>query len=245
MTNGFTWLSSPSNLIVKKQKQEEEGGVINRFTGSATVGGPSFRSTLKRSTVPVEFRFELAARLGTTRRGSATKEKPGPSATGNRKERGGEQVRESSRKRPKLDELGGGGKNGEVGFVEPTSTSRLSERKDAHRDQIGSRTSARKGSINLRSNISSAGTGMSRSKRRPLIVPEEFRFSTEQRAKDREEFDKGVREKQEEMERRLEEERAAKAVEEEREMKEMRKRTVPKASGIPEWYAAMPKRKAG
>ena len=212
--------------------------MIKRSTGSA-VGGPSFRSTLKRSTVPVEFRFELAARLGTGR-GSARRENPGPSASGNEKEGGGDQVRaSSSRKRPKLDVLGEGGKNGEVGVGEPTSSSRL---KDVHRDQIGSGTGAWKGKTHLRSNISSAGT---RSQRKPLIVPEGFRFSTEQRAKEREEFDRGVRVKQEEKERRLEEERAAKAVEEEQEMKEMRKRAVPKASGIPEWYAAMPKRKAG
>lgn len=236
MTNGFTWPSSPLNLIVIKIQQEEEGGVINRFTGSV-VGGPSFHSTLKRSTVPVEFRFELAARLGTSR-GSAAKENPGPGASGNSKERGEHKATASSRKRPKLAELRGG-KNGEVGFAEPASSSGSSETKDVHRDQIGSRTGAWKGNTHLRSDISSL------SKRRPLIVPEGFKFSTEQRAKDREEFDRAVRVKQEEKERQLEEERAAKAIEEEREIKEMRKRAVPKASSVPGWYAGMPKRKAG
>lgn len=216
-----------------KIQQKEEGGVTNRTVGDV-VGGPSFRSTLKRSTVPVEFRFELATRLGTSR-GSAVRENPEPSASGNRKEREGHKVTAGSRKRPKLGELGGG-ENGE-----PPSSSRLRERKDVHRDQIGSRTSARKGNTHLRSNISS---GARRSKRKPLIVPEEFKFSTEQRAKEREVFDKSVRVKQEEKERRLEEERAARAVEEECEMKEMRRRAVPKANCVPEWYAAMPKRKA-
>ena len=186
--------------------------------------------------MPVEFRFELAGRLGTSR-GSAAKEKLGPRGSGNSKERGGDH----SRKRPKLGELRGG-KNGEVGFVKPTSSSRLSEGKDGHPDQIGSHTGAWKGKTRLRSNISS-GSRTGGRKRKALIIPEEFKFSTEKRAKDREEFDKGVRVKQEEKDRRLEEERAAKAVEEEREIKEMRKRAVPKASTVPEWYAAMPKRK--
>jgi len=78
-----------------------------------------------------------------------------------------------------------------------------------------------------------------------LVIPEGFRFSTEQRAKEREKFDEGVRVKQKEKERELEEERAAKAVEDERGIKEMRRRAVPKANSIPEWYARMPKKKAG
>ena len=189
------------------------------------MGGPPFRPTLKRSTVPVEFRFELAARLGTSR-GSTAKEKPSAS----RREETG-----NSRKRPRVGELGGASE-------EPLS-SRLRETED---DQTGrSHASAWKGKACSRSNNSSA-TSMGRSKgRTPLIVPGEFRFSTEQRARDRERFDEGVRAKQKEKEQQLEEDRAAKAVEEERETREMRKRAVPKANAVPEWYATMPKRKAG
>ena len=211
--------------------------MISRFTGSV-VGGPSFRSTLKRSTIPVEFRFELAARLGTSR-GSSTREHPEPSASRSSGERGGHKVAGNPRKRPKLDELRGE-ENGEPGTVELASTSsRLTERKD---DQTGSHAGAWKRNGRSRSKNSSA-TLTSRSKRKPLIIPEGFKFSTEQRAKDREKFDKAVRVKQGERERELEEERAAKAVEEEEEMKEMRKRTVPRANSVPECYAAMPKRK--
>ena len=207
------------------------------------VGGPSFRSTLKRSTVPVEFRFELTTRLGTTRGSSGLKENPGPSASGSSKERDVRKVTGNSRKRPKLGELRIG-ENGEAGIVERASTSsRLSERKDDHLDQIGSHADGLKENGRSRSKISSA-TSTSRNKKKALIVPEEFKFSTEQRAKERGKFDLAVRVKQGERERQEEEERAARAVEEEREIKEMRKRTVPKANCIPEWYAAMPKRKA-
>lgn len=199
------------------------------------LGVPSFRSTLKRSTVPVEFRFELATRLGTGR-GSATKEEPGPRASRSSGECGGN-VSGCSRKRPKLGELQGG-KNGEAGSVEPASSSRMNGR-----DRIGSHAGAWKGKSCSRSKISSTSSIGGR-KRRPLIIPEGFRFTTEQRARDREKFDDAVRAKQEEKEQQEEEERAAKAVEEEREIKKMRMRTVPKANGVPEWYAGMPKRKA-
>lgn len=236
MTNLFTWPPSPLNLIVIKT-QERQGGAIDK-----DAGGPSFHSTLKRSTVPVEFRFELARRMGTTTsRGTAAKEKSGPSASRNDRE-GGNKPSGHSRKRPKLDELGDA-KSGAVDSEEPLS-SRLREAKDDQcGDQTGSHASALKGSTFSRSNNSSAtSTGRSK-KRTPLITPEAFRFSTEQRAKEREKFDEGVRVKQKEKERQSEEERAAKAVEEEREVKEMRKRAVPKANTIPGWYATVPKRK--
>ena len=202
--------------------------------------GPSFRSILKRSTVPVEFRFQLPTRLGTSR-SSTTKEKPGRSASGRGRE-DGQKAAGSSRKRPRLDESRGDERGG-VGIEEP-STSRLREAEDHQRDQSGSHADGWKGKICSRSNSTSA-TSIGGRKRGPLIVPEGFRFSTEQRAKERERFDEAVRVKQKEKERRSEEERAAKAVEEERGVKEMRKRAVPKANSIPEWYANMPRRKAG
>jgi hypothetical protein len=235
MTNGFTWPPSPLNLIVIKIQQQ--GGVINRSTGSV-VGEPSFRSILKRSTVPVEFRFELTARLDTTRR-SAAKENPGPGASSSSREDGREAAGRL-RKRPRLGEPRDA-KSGVDGSEALSSSSRLSEAKDDHHDQTGSHVGAWRGGI--RSGSSTAS--MSRSKRRAaLIVPEAFSFSTEQRAKDRERFDEAVRVKQKEKERRVEEERAARAVEEERGIKEMRKRAVPKANTVPEWYATMPKRGA-
>ena len=214
----------------RRQQQQQQGGAINRHTGSV-VGGPYFRSTLKRSTRPVEFRFELTTRLGNSRGSAAAKENPEPRAS--RSNREGEE--RNSRKRPKLGELGDA-ESGVVGFEEtPSSSSRLSEGKDDHHGQIGSHAGAWKGKA-----CSSGTKG-----RTALVIPEGFRFSTEQRAKEREKFDEGVRVKQKEKERELEEERAAKAVEDERGIKEMRRRAVPKANSIPEWYARMPKKKAG
>ena len=238
MTNDFTLVRCrPSNRILIKI-QQEEGGAVPGNSGGVVEGPSSFhRSTLKRSTVPVEFRFELAARLGTVR-GSATKEKPDPDASGKgTKERGAREVTGNSRKRAKLGELGVKKKNGIV----ERGTSGLKERKD---DQMASHAGAWKGNASSGSNISSTAS-MTRSKRKPLIIPEEFRFSTEKRAKERGAFDEGVRMKQEKKKRELDEERAAKAVEEEREVKKMRKMAVPKANAVPEWYAGMPKRKAG
>ena len=189
------------------------------------MGGPSFHPTLKRSTVPVEFRFEPAGRLGRSRGSTAKKEKPGG--------RSREEATGNSRKRPKVDELEGA-------KSEPLC-SRLRETEGDH-DQTGSHASAWKG----KTRSHSYATSMGRSKTRtPLIVPGEFRFSTEQRARERERFEEGVRVKQREKEQQLEQERAARAVEEEREIKEMRKRAVPKANSIPEWYASMPRRKGG
>ena len=220
--------------------QQQQDGAIDRYTGGIA-GGPSFRSILKRSTVRTEFRFELATRLGTSR-GSAAKENPGPGAFRSSRE-DGDQAAGRLQKRPKLGELRGS-KSGVVGLEEPSPSSRLSEAKeDDHHGQTGGHAGVRKGSACSGSKISST-TSMGRSKRTPLIIPEAFRFSTEQRARDREKFDEAVRAKQREKERQLEEDRAAKAVEEERGIKEMRKRAVPKANSIPEWYATMPKRKA-
>lgn len=82
-----------------------------------------------------------------------------------------------------------------------------------------------------------------RREHRAPIVPLGFSFSTEVRAQERERFDEQVRAKQEEVERQREDERKQREIEEEVEMKEMRKRAVPKANQVPEWYTNMPKRK--
>lgn len=73
------------------------------------------------------------------------------------------------------------------------------------------------------------------------VVP--FFFCTEQRAKEREKFDGLVRRKEEEIQRLKEEQQRREAEEEERAIKELRRKAIPKANEIPEWYAGMPKRK--
>lgn len=83
--------------------------------------------------------------------------------------------------------------------------------------------------------------------RKENIVPsgpvETFFFYTEQRAKERERFDEMVKRKEEEMQRVREEQRRLAAEEEERAIKELRRKAIPKANEVPEWYADMPKRK--
>ncbi|KAG1742611.1 uncharacterized protein EDB91DRAFT_287127 [Suillus paluster] len=67
-------------------------------------------------------------------------------------------------------------------------------------------------------------------------------LSTEIRAREREKFDQMMRMKEEEIERAKEERRRQRDAEEEREIKELRKRAIPKANEVPEWYADMPKK---
>ncbi|EGO18916.1 hypothetical protein SERLADRAFT_402995 [Serpula lacrymans var. lacrymans S7.9] len=79
----------------------------------------------------------------------------------------------------------------------------------------------------------------------PILPAGQIEFSTEQRAKERERFDEMMKRKEEEMERLREERRKQQEIELEREIKELRKKAVPKAHEVPEWYGDMPKRKGG
>lgn len=79
----------------------------------------------------------------------------------------------------------------------------------------------------------------------PIVPAAPIVLCTELRAREREKFDEMVRIKEEEIERAKEERRRQRDAEEEREMKELRKRAIPKANEIPEWYADMPKRGGG
>lgn len=67
-------------------------------------------------------------------------------------------------------------------------------------------------------------------------------LNTKSRAKEREKFDDLIKLKEEEMNREREERRRVREEEEAREVKELRKRTIPKAHDVPEWYADAPKR---
>ena len=73
-------------------------------------------------------------------------------------------------------------------------------------------------------------------------VPVERAFSTEQRAHERERFEEARRAREREAEREREERRRLEAIEEEKEIRELRRRAVPKANEMPEWYAQAPKR---
>ncbi|EEB91282.1 hypothetical protein MPER_10386, partial [Moniliophthora perniciosa FA553] len=75
------------------------------------------------------------------------------------------------------------------------------------------------------------------------VVPMNVGMFTETRAKEREKFDARMKEREMEMEIALEQRRREREQEEEREIKELRKKAIPKAHVVPEWYKDMPKRK--
>ncbi|KAJ3502781.1 hypothetical protein NLJ89_g8732 [Agrocybe chaxingu] len=74
-------------------------------------------------------------------------------------------------------------------------------------------------------------------------VPLPMVLETDVRAEERRKFDEKLKEKERELERLEEERRRQRELEEEREVRELRKRAVPKAHEVPEWYNEMPKRK--
>ncbi|KAF4604489.1 hypothetical protein EYR40_003263 [Pleurotus pulmonarius] len=77
------------------------------------------------------------------------------------------------------------------------------------------------------------------------VIPAPIQFQTDIRAKKREKFDEMVRAKEREkqlMEERMERERA---LEEEKEIMLMRRKAIPRAHEVPEWYKEAPKRKNG
>jgi len=81
-----------------------------------------------------------------------------------------------------------------------------------------------------------------REKNAPL-VPIPLQLNTEERARSRQKFDEMMKEKEKEVERALEERRRQREAEEEQEIREIRRKAVPKAHEIPEWYTNAPRRK--
>ncbi|KAI5118581.1 hypothetical protein M0805_004197 [Coniferiporia weirii] len=83
--------------------------------------------------------------------------------------------------------------------------------------------------------------------RRELVaptVPVSPHFLTDIRLAEREKFEEARRLREREIEQLMEEKRRTREEEEEREWREARKRTVPRANAVPEWYADAPKRTA-
>ena len=74
-------------------------------------------------------------------------------------------------------------------------------------------------------------------------IPLPFEFHTDERAKERERFDRMIRDKERELERVMEQRRREREENEEREVRELRKKAVPKAHQVPEWYNEAPKKK--
>ncbi|TFK69063.1 hypothetical protein BDN72DRAFT_857972 [Pluteus cervinus] len=78
-----------------------------------------------------------------------------------------------------------------------------------------------------------------------VTIPLSTEFYTDMRAKKRDEFEERVKMKEAQMEKEREEKRRQREDEEQRAVKELRKRAVPKAHGVPDWYKEAPrKRKA-
>ncbi|TFK56824.1 hypothetical protein OE88DRAFT_60105 [Heliocybe sulcata] len=84
-----------------------------------------------------------------------------------------------------------------------------------------------------------------RRERPTRLVPVPFEFSTTIRAREREKFEEGRRAREQELQRQMEERRRVKEMEEEKEIQELRRRAVPKANPVPDWYADAPKKKGG
>ncbi|KAE9396964.1 hypothetical protein BT96DRAFT_91009 [Gymnopus androsaceus JB14] len=75
------------------------------------------------------------------------------------------------------------------------------------------------------------------------VVPLPIEMHTDVRARERSKFNERVREKEAEMDRALEERKRQQAEEEERENRELRKKAIPKAHPVPDWYKDVPRRK--
>ena len=74
------------------------------------------------------------------------------------------------------------------------------------------------------------------------VQPQEVHLNTEIRAQERERWEEARRAREREAERLLEEKRRLEALQEEEEIRELRRRAVPKANAIPDWYQYAPKR---
>ncbi|KXN84975.1 hypothetical protein AN958_11820 [Leucoagaricus sp. SymC.cos] len=75
------------------------------------------------------------------------------------------------------------------------------------------------------------------------VITQPFHWATEQRIKERKEFDEMVKEKERERELLEEQKRKEREEEEEMEIRELRKRAIPKANVVPDWYKDAPKKK--
>jgi len=78
----------------------------------------------------------------------------------------------------------------------------------------------------------------------PVLPLAHHELNTDVRAREREKFDEMVKEKELEIEKQKEEKRRQQEIEEEREIRELRKKAIPKANEVPGWYASLPKKKS-
>jgi hypothetical protein len=75
------------------------------------------------------------------------------------------------------------------------------------------------------------------------VVPLPIELNTEGRAKERRKFDEIVREKERGLHMAMKQRRLEREEEEHREIRALRKKAVPRAHEVPQWYKDAPKRK--
>jgi hypothetical protein len=78
---------------------------------------------------------------------------------------------------------------------------------------------------------------------RPVTIPQPFNWASDQRIEERKQFDDTIREKVRERELLKEQKEREREEEEGKEIRELRKRAVPKANTVPEWYKNAPRKR--
>jgi hypothetical protein len=78
---------------------------------------------------------------------------------------------------------------------------------------------------------------------RPVTIPQPFNWATNQRIEERKQFDDTIKEKERERELLKEQKEREREEEEDKEIRELRKRAVPKANTVPEWYKDAPRKR--
>lgn len=77
------------------------------------------------------------------------------------------------------------------------------------------------------------------------VVPAPVKFETDARLKERAKFDEMIREKELQRHLELEQRRRQREEEEEKEIRELRRKAIPKAHEVPEWYKDAPRKAKG
>ncbi|TFK42203.1 hypothetical protein BDQ12DRAFT_732909 [Crucibulum laeve] len=128
-----------------------------------------------------------------------------------------------------------------------SSESVMQKQQQQHSKSLSSSASDYKASIpNFKSMHAAQEAALAHRKKENIhpVIPLPIEFATDLRMKERQKFDERVKAREREMEKAAEERRREREEEEEREVRELRKRAVPRANEVPEWYKEAPKKKS-